>query len=118
MKKQTLVIQDVLGISSATLCLLHCLLLPLLSILPLGITHSIWIDMFFFGIAAVLIFSILKGNAPFYIKMTLLVSLFLVFNGMLLDFALHQETYLVPIGGVGIIVGHLLHYFYHQKKQF
>lgn len=71
----------------------------------------------FFGIAAVLIFSILKGEGPLYIKLTLLFSLFLVFNGMLLDFALHQETYLVPVGGIGIIVGHMLHFLSHQKKQ-
>jgi len=116
MKKQTLIVQDVLGISSASICLVHCIVFPLLSVLPLGIAHNPWIDVFFFGIAAVLIFSILKGEAPFYIKLTLLFSLFLVFNGMLLDFVLHEETYLVPIGGLGIISGHVLHYFYHQKK--
>jgi hypothetical protein len=116
MKKQALIVQDVLGISSASICLVHCIVFPLLSVLPLGITHNPWIDVFFFGIASVLIFSILKGSGPFYIKMTLLFSLFLVFNGMLLDFALHQETYLVPIGGIGLIVGHMLHFLSHQKK--
>ncbi|MGL4972165.1 MAG: MerC family mercury resistance protein [Culicoidibacterales bacterium] len=111
-----MIVQDVLGISSACICLIHCIVFPLLSVLPIGIAHNPWIDVFFFGIAAVLIFKILKSEAPFYIKITLLFFLFLVLNGMLLDFALHQETYLVPIGGIGIIVGHVLHYFYHQKK--
>lgn len=116
MKKQALIVQDVLGISSASICLVHCILFPFLSILPIGLAHNPWIDVFFFGIGTVLIFKILKSEAPFYIKITLLFSLFLVFNGILLDLILHQESYLVTIGGGGIILGHVLHFLYHQKK--
>jgi hypothetical protein len=38
---------DILGISSKSLCLIHCLLLPLLTVLPIGLTHNPYIDLLF-----------------------------------------------------------------------
>ena len=47
MKKQSIVVLDILGISTASLCLVHCLLFPLLSLIPLGFLDYHWIDIFF-----------------------------------------------------------------------
>ena len=115
MKKQVLVLQDLLGISSASLCLVHCIVLPLLSVLPFGMVHNHWVDTFFFGIAVVLVFKIFSTNVPFYIKITLLSSLSLVFIGIVIELLFDVATFFVPLGGLGMIAGHLLHYFYHKK---
>ena len=57
MKKLAISFYDMLGISSAFICLVHCLIFPILTIVPLGLSHNPIIDLFF---AAIGLFAILK----------------------------------------------------------
>jgi len=47
MRKTATPFYDILGISSATVCLVHCLVVPLLTILPFGLSHNPFVDLFF-----------------------------------------------------------------------
>ena len=79
MKKTTTPFYDILGISSATICLVHCLVFPLLTILPLGLSHNPIIDLLFATIGLFAIFKIIK-------KSSLLISAILdYFDGVNLD---------------------------------
>ena len=55
-------ILDAVGISAAVLCLIHCIVFPLLLIVPLGISHNPYIDLVFLFIGAVVVFRITKKN--------------------------------------------------------
>ncbi|MEZ0131261.1 hypothetical protein AB9T88_16415 [Flavobacterium sp. LBUM151] len=72
MKKIATSFYDILGISSATVCLVHCLVFPLITILPLGLIHNPFIDLFFAVIGSIAVFKIIKkiqslgGNASYY----------------------------------------------------
>ena len=73
MKKQLSHSLDFLGISSATLCLIHCVLFPLLALIPVGISHNHWIDLLFVMIGLYAVVKILKTNVQKYIKAILLI---------------------------------------------
>lgn len=47
MKKHSIVVLNILGISSPSLCFIHCFIFPILSIIPLGYSNNLWIDVFF-----------------------------------------------------------------------
>ncbi len=51
---------DILGASAAIICLIHCVAFPLLMIVPLGISHNAYIDLFFFIIGTAIVFRITK----------------------------------------------------------
>ena len=105
---------DVLGISSATLCLIHCLLFPLITILPIGSTHNHWIDLVLAGIGIFAIIGILKSKTLKAIKFILLLSMGLILGSILYTLITHQHTTLLYFGGIGMIVGHLLNFRYHK----
>ena len=46
MKTSSTIKYDIIGLSSASICLLHCLLFPLLTFIPIAIEH-VFIDAFF-----------------------------------------------------------------------
>ena len=66
-------ILDIFGISSATVCLAHCLIFPLLSILPFGFTHNHWIDVAFACIGIFVVSRIVFSDAKQFIKIILKV---------------------------------------------
>lgn len=53
-------ILDAVGISAAVLCLIHCIVFPLLMIIPLGISHNPYIDLAFLIIGAIVVFNVTK----------------------------------------------------------
>lgn len=107
-------INDVLGISSASLCLIHCLVFPLITILPIGIAHNHWIDLFFALIGIYALITILKSNAQNYIKSILTLSMILIVTSILYTLVTHSHTKLLYVGGVGMIVGHMLNFKNHK----
>ncbi|RTY88356.1 MerC family mercury resistance protein [Flavobacterium sp. RSP15] len=115
MKKLSISSIDLLGISSAGLCLIHCLVLPLLTILPFGVSHNPYIDLLFAltGLWAVL--RLIK-TATFRIIVIFLLSISLILLSVLIDIFLDLHTNLLIIGGIGMILGHLLNYKNHKKK--
>ena len=114
MKKTTSSFYDILGISSATICLVHCLIFPLLTILPLGLSHNPFVDLFFATIGLLAILKILK-NTPILISAILVISMGLIWISIITDIILDIHLDLLYVGGIGMIVGHLLNYKLHKK---
>jgi len=115
MKKSTTPFYDILGISSATICLVHCLVFPLLTILPLGISHNPFIDLFF---ATMGLFAILKiiNKSSLLISTVLIISMALIWISVLAEVFLDIHLDLIFVGGIGMIIGHLLNYKMHKNN--
>lgn len=115
MKKLTAPFYDILGISSATICLVHCLIFPLLTILPLGLSHNPIIDLLFAAIGLFAIFKITK-KSTLLVSSILIVSMSMIWITILADLFLEIHLDLIYFGGIGMIVGHLINYKLHKKK--
>jgi hypothetical protein len=115
MKKLLPSSMDLLGISSAGLCLIHCLILPLLTILPFGVSHNSYIDLLFALIGLWAILRLIK-TATFGVIIIFLLSITLILLSVLIEIFLDFHTNLLIIGGIGMLLGHLLNYKNHKKK--
>ncbi|NRS88393.1 fucose 4-O-acetylase-like acetyltransferase [Flavobacterium sp. 7E] len=113
MKKQATIVFDLLGISSATLCLVHCLVFPLLTVLPLGFTGNHYLDLFFAFISFCVVLKIIFSSSPLLVKVLLCCSIITVIVGVILESFLAVNSPLVLIGGLGMIIGHLINYKSH-----
>lgn len=116
MKKSTTPLYDILGISSAGICLIHCLVFPLLAILPLGLSHNPYIDLLFATIGLFAIIKITKDSNLLVISI-LIISMALIWISVLCELLLDLHTNLIFIGGIGMIVGHFLNYRNHKSSQ-
>lgn len=117
MKKTAAYFYDILGISSATVCLVHCLIFPLLTILPFGLSHNPFIDLFFAVIGLFAVFKIIK-KSDLLISVILIISILLIWISVLADLFLEIHLDLIFIGGFGMIIGHFLNYKSHKKKSY
>jgi len=115
MKKSTAPFYDILGISSATICLVHCLVFPLLTILPLGLSHNPIIDLLFATIGLFAILKIIKKSS-LLISAILIISMALIWISVLTELFLDIHLDLIFIGGIGMIIGHLLNYKMHKNS--
>ncbi|MFD1601954.1 MerC domain-containing protein [Flavobacterium artemisiae] len=115
MKKITSSFYDILGISSATICLVHCLIFPLLTILPLGLSHNPIIDLLFASIGLFAVFKITKKSS-LLVSSILIVSMGLIWISILIDLFLEIHLDLIYFGGIGMIIGHLINYKLHRKQ--
>jgi len=115
MKKTTTSFYDILGISSATLCLVHCLIFPILSILPLGFIHNPIIDLLFASLGLFAILKIIK-NSALLISAILVVSMSLIWISILSELFFEIHLDLIYYGGIGMIIGHLINYKLHRKQ--
>lgn len=115
MKKSTTPFYDILGISSATICLVHCLVFPLLTILPLGLSHNPIIDFLFATIGLFAILKIIKKSS-LLISAILIISMALIWISVLTELFLDIHLDLIFIGGIGMIIGHLLNYKMHKNS--
>ncbi|MEZ7506950.1 MerC family mercury resistance protein [Flavobacterium sp. Arc2] len=113
MKKQSTIVFDLLGISSATLCLVHCLIFPLLTILPLGFGSNHYIDLFFICISLCVVLKIIFSTSPLIVKVLLSCSIITVIVGVVLESFFSINSSLILIGGIGMIIGHLINYKSH-----
>ena len=116
MKNITSSFYDVLGISSATICLVHCLIFPLFTILPLGLSHNPIIDIFFALIGLFAIFKITKKSSLF-VSCILIVSMGLIWVSILSEIFLEIHLDLIYYGGIGMIIGHLINFKLHKKQK-
>ncbi|MEZ7515422.1 MerC family mercury resistance protein [Flavobacterium frigidarium] len=113
MKKQSTIVFDLLGISSATLCLVHCLIFPLLTILPLGFASNHYIDLFFTAVSLCIVLKIVFSSSPLLVKVILSCSVSTVVVAVILESYFSIDSPLILIGGIGMIIGHLINYKSH-----
>ncbi len=106
---------DILGITSAGLCLIHCLIFPLLTILPLGLSHNPYVDLIFGLIGLFAILKIIK-SASLGVTVLLLVSITLIIISVLVEIFLNYHSNWLFIGGIGMITGHILNYINYKNK--
>ncbi|WP_395076086.1 MerC family mercury resistance protein [Flavobacterium sp.] len=107
-------ILDILGISSATICLVHCFVFPLLSILQFNFVNNPWIDIAFASIGMFLVSKILMGNSDIIVKFILLVSILIVIFGIVLEIIFKTDSFLILLGGIGMITGHIVNLKTHK----
>lgn len=115
MKKNATPFYDILGISSAFICLIHCLIFPILAIVPLGLSHNPAIDLLFAAIGLFAIFKIMKKSS-LLVSAILVVSIGLIWVSILSEIIFEMHLNLIYIGGIGMIIGHLLNYMQHKKQ--
>jgi hypothetical protein len=115
MKKTPVINIDLLGISSASLCIIHCLILPLHTVILLGISHNPYIDLMFAIIGLWAITRIVK-TAQLTTIIIHLTSIILIFLGILINILIHYHSNLILLGGLGMIVGHIMNFKNHKKK--
>jgi len=115
MKKITTSFYDILGISSATICLVHCLIFPLLTILPLGLSHNPIVDLLFASIGLFAILKIIKKSS-LLVSSILIVSMALIWISILSEILFDIHLDLIYFGGIGMIIGHLVNYKLHRKQ--
>lgn len=107
---------DFLGISCASFCLVHCLVFPMLSIIPIGFSDNHWIDVFFACIGLFVVSKIVLSSTSSKVKFILTASISLIVIGVVLEIVLNIDSKLLIIGGVGMIFGHLLNYKKMKNK--
>ena len=114
MKLKPTLVLDILGISSATICLVHCLVFPILTILPFGISHNYWVDTAFACIGMFVVSKIILTNVTIMVKLILGISIMVVVSGVILEIFFDKDFWLILIGGIGMIVGHITNFKSHK----
>ncbi|NIF05151.1 MerC domain-containing protein [Chryseobacterium sp. Tr-659] len=105
---------DVVGISAAVLCMIHCIIFPLLLIIPLGISHNPYIDLAFLSIGAIVVFRVTRKISNFWLKFLFWISVTLIFISVLTDLLFEVHLPLIYIGAVGLITGHIINFKHHK----
>ena len=105
---------DIMGISSATLCLIHCIVFPLFALIPFGFSDDNIVDTFFACIGMFVVSKILMSDARRIIKLILGISIVLIVVSVLLEIAFEINTGLIFVGGIGMIIGHYLNFKSHK----
>lgn len=104
---------DILGISSATLCLIHCVVFPLLTIIPFGFADNAFIDCFFACVGIFVVTKVLMSRANKKVKYILGISILAIVLDLLFEILFDLNFGLIFIGGIGMITGHYLNYKSH-----
>ncbi|RRJ89968.1 MerC domain-containing protein [Flavobacterium macacae] len=108
---------DILGISSATLCLIHCIVFPMLTIIPLGLSHNHWIDLVFALIGLYAVIRIGQKQANRYTMLLFWVSIVLIIGCVIFEIVSHHHSNLIYFGAFGLITAHFLNYKKHRENE-
>ncbi|MDV7697905.1 MerC domain-containing protein [Chryseobacterium soli] len=107
-------ILDAVGISAAVLCLIHCIVFPLLLIIPLGISHNPYIDLAFLLIGAVVVYSVTRTIKNRKLQFLFWTSLLLISVSVLADLIFEVHIPLIYLGAAGLITGHVINFKNHK----
>ncbi|GGP05195.1 hypothetical protein GCM10010992_20430 [Cloacibacterium rupense] len=107
-------ILDLIGVSAAVLCLIHCMAFPLLMLIPLGISHNPYIDLFFLAIGLIVVYRITKHISSFWLKSLFWISIVLIAISIGLDLFFHWHSELIFVGAAGLIMAHLINFKNHK----
>lgn len=110
-------ILDTIGISAATLCLLHCIVFPLLMVLPFGITHSGLIDLLFLVIGILIVYSLSKRTSNQLLLFLFWLSLAFISVSVFADLFFEIHLPFIYIGAVGLIIGHIINFKNHKHSR-
>jgi hypothetical protein len=89
---------------------------PILTIVPLGFSDNVFIDSLFASIGMFVVSKVLMSNATRTVKYILGVAILFILVSVVLDLIFHIHTELILIGGLGMIVGHVLNFKNHKKS--
>lgn len=115
-QNKKMVTYDILGISSALLCLIHCLIFPLIIIIPFRFSDDYIIDTFFAVIGMFVVAKIVMSKASKIVKIILGISILFVIVSVVLEIIYKTHFDLIFVGGIGMIIGHLLNFVGHNKN--
>lgn len=105
---------DKLGILSATLCMIHCLSLPVLMSMGVGFLDNPFITSLFVFIAFISIYNSPEAK----VSKQLTLFLWVAFGGFVLSLLLEEKAKLFEYGtylfSIAIIVGHLIRIKYNE----
>jgi len=107
-------ILDAVGISAAVLCLIHCIVFPLLLVIPLGISHNPYIDLTFLLIGAVVVYRITRTMKNPRLQFLFWASLLLISVSVLPDLIFEVHIPLIYLGAAGLITGHVINFKNHK----
>jgi hypothetical protein len=107
-------ILDTLGISAAVLCLIHCIVFPLLMVIPFGISHNPYIDMGFLLIGTAVVYRLTKQMADRRLQFLFWISIFFIAVSVLVDLLFEIHIPLIYLGAAGLITGHLINFKNHK----
>lgn len=107
-------ILDYIGLSAATLCLIHCIAFPLLMIVPLGISHNPLVDLLFLLVGGWVVFRITKDISVIWLKFLFWSSIALIAISVGLDFIFHIHSGSIFIGAAGLIIAHIINFKNHK----
>lgn len=103
-------ILDVVGLSSAVLCLIHCIVFPLLMILPFGISHNPYVDLFFFLIGLYIVYRLNKTIDQLFLLFLFWFSVCLIGISVLADLILAVHVPSIYPGAVLLIIAHAVNF--------
>lgn len=115
MKNKKTAFLDILGISSAGLCMVHCLIFPLLTFIPIGLRNDSLIDLVFALVGLWAVIRIVR-NANLMVIVILLNSITLIIVSILIEIYMDIHSNFIYWGGFGMIVGHFLNYKSQSKN--
>ncbi|MGE8554938.1 MAG: MerC domain-containing protein [Chryseobacterium jejuense] len=107
-------ILDAVGISAAVLCLIHCIVFPLLLIIPIGISHNPYVDLGFLAIGTLVVYRLTKKITNRRLKFLFWVSIGLIAVSVAADFIFEVHLPLIYIGAAGLITAHLINFKNHK----
>ena len=105
---------DTIGISAAALCLIHCLVFPLLLLLPLGLSHNPFVDLVFLIIGAVVVYRITRDPNIGRIRYLFWLSIGLISVSVFADLIWETHLPLIYAGAVGLTSGHIINFKNHR----
>ncbi|MCZ8145919.1 MerC family mercury resistance protein [Flavobacterium sp.] len=116
MNWKSLTSTDAFGVYSAGLCMIHCLVFPLITLLPLENTHNFWVDAILGGSSIGLAIKAMKKSTLVSVRLLFLVSILLLLFGLILEgITLHHAQGLLW-GGGGLIIAHSIHFKTHKHE--
>ncbi|WP_444660166.1 MerC family mercury resistance protein [Flavobacterium columnare] len=116
MKNKKIAVLDLLGISSASLCMIHCLIFPLLTFIPFVSKQDSFIDLGFALVSLWVVVNIIR-NANLLVIVILLNSITLILSSIIIEIYLDIHTDFIFFGGFGMIIGHFINYKFHLKNK-
>jgi len=107
-------ILDAVGVSAAVLCLIHCIVFPLLMVIPFGLSHNPYIDLAFLLIGTVVVWRITRKIRSKGLKGLFWISIVLISISVFADLIFEVHLPLIYIGAVALISAHLINFRSHN----